>query len=309
MALESDAVRINREAMMPSNSLAKSPFPNPWTTPARIVGWASIGCLAWTAVSVFLLARIWNARQGYHGVLAVILYGGWPAGGLCVILLLTYIALGSIARRTDKIRQAISNGQTLIHWSYPPEYWQQFRRSALKAENARRRTLRFATGSFIILPLVVVAIVACLPPARDRSIPIIISGVCGGLMIVSTIVLIVGTHIDSQRRQRLSTPHDSYVTTLGGYANGDWILWGTTNHRLHDIRIHEGEGSPAFLEFIIQSGQVFNGHRVLIPVNRIPLARKIAATVAQSPNAKGGDKLNSATTVMQVLTMVLRDFI
>lgn len=110
------------------------------------------------------------------------------------------------------------------------------------------------------------------------------------------------------RAKRLAAdrPLECYVSTVAAFANGEWILWGTSNRRLAGVQAVGGvEGMPLMLKFSIEINDNTFYKYVLVPVDCAELAGTVVASILRAGHPGGAAWVEALRTV-GVLSQILR---
>jgi hypothetical protein len=77
---------------------------------------------------------------------------------------------------------------------------------------------------------------------------------------------------------------ETFITRLGVYADGRWILWGTSKLVLKNVQVTlRAGGGTAIMEFTINDGRRDTVEHVLVPASEENLAARIARHLLATP--------------------------
>jgi len=108
------------------------------------------------------------------------------------------------------------------------------------------------------------------------------------------------------RRLDENRPLGCCVSTVAAYANGAWILWGTSNRRLASVDVIGGtDGVPLMLRFCIAMNNNTYYKHVLVPAGEAELANVVAGHIRDAGNP-GGSAWIKALSVAGRLSQLLR---
>lgn len=208
-----------------------------------------------------LLGRHWFEADAVVGVIIMV---------FSLLALIPFFFLRAQARRVDAFLRNIERGEYLARWDYRREEWLAFQRvdSSLWRKKVLKRMAWVGGMSAVGLAVPYFLIVNDHPEDRGTA-GLIMLGI--GLLIP---IVLLGMYWALVRRRArglalTANPPTSYVTPDCAYANGEFILWGTPNLYLNDVRLLTGP--PMMLEFVVRAGNdpdAMLSRRVLVPAGR-----------------------------------------
>ncbi len=282
-------------------------LPNPHVRSMWILFWSMVACLAGAAVAIGI-AALSESDWKRNALTSTLMIGGMIAGGLGLFLPLGLIPLRSSSRRIECFREAFINGQFLVRWDYSNETWlPYFAKVAAQAKKTRQNAMRLIVVilSFAVAGLVVGTFLDGRDGVEQWAVAAAKS-VCITFIVMTLAIAWVTHRTHQQRTALLAKPQVTILGTLGAYANGRWLLWGTATEVLKSIAVTQDADEPAVLRFSIQTGQAVRIEDICIPPNQVALASKIARRITESPDAKGGGGMHDAADVLEGVGNALR---
>jgi hypothetical protein len=274
--------------------------PNPHTRTAQITLVVTVAFLAWGIAALLYAVTHRRASNLFSGVTGFLVIGGLVVGCVGVLLPLLYAAARADARRVELFRREFRAGHYLVRWRYSRESWRAFR-AAVAADEVREsrkldRALTILGAGGLLIALIILIVPRDLIGAGAWPI----SGVTAFLGAVCLAGIPFAALHHRRTRAALERPHDSIVSTIGAYANGKWLMWGTFQHTLHDARVIGGaDGQPPMLEISIRYAKNNFPERILVPAGDEELAHRVAAAIKQAPAAQSGGGAERLTNILR----------
>ena len=286
-------------------------LPNRQAKAARVFGLSLLVSLGYGAVGICMLiahyGKPFDNQSLFHIAVA-----GLVVGGLGVACSLGFFAVLGEARRIEQCRQAMGEGKYLVRWRYSRDTWVQWRQSTSGGEDNKWWIVVGLVGGIGVLALIVALLQWVLPashPKQDSSTPHVLGFV---LLVVSAICALSVTLfvvINASYRRLMQTPQDTYVSTLGVYANGKWIVWGNAFQRLMNVEVLPAtEDSPTTLQFSVNNANNTVPQSILVPDGQQALAERVAQAILAAPEATQGGKALEVFSIYNFLRIVLRLF-
>ena len=264
--------------------------PNPHARTALITLVVTVAFLAWGLAALLYALTHQRAPDLFSGLTGFLVIGGLVVGCVGLLLLLAYPVIRAEARRVELFRREFRAGHFLVRWRYSPESWRAFRAAVAGDQDRESRKLDRALAIIGGGGLLAALIAAPFELAEGGGgVPMFAAPLAGLGLFCLACIPFASLH----RRRRCAyldeRPHISIVSTIGAYANGKWLQWGTFQHTLHDARVIGGaDGQPLMLEISIRYGGHNFAERILVPVGDDELAQRVAAAIKEAPAARSG---------------------
>jgi len=282
------------------------PLPNPYQRSASIAGWVALASIPLLAISAFWVSG--SASRGAAGAGTMLIPGiiGLIVGGISLIgAPIAYISLRSESRRINAVREGLRRGEYIVRWRYDAGEWAVFRQFIMGTRWATRWDL-IILGFFIVAVPIGGMLMMQNATDSDRSAGCIAILVLEGFLILSIICA------ELTRRawhKRIFNATTTLISTLGFYANGRWLVWGTATRTLAGIVIMgENDGTPLRMVFSLSNGEGVSTEEVMVPRGQRNIAERIIASIMNSPASKEGGGLAEAGSWFRTIGALLRMF-
>lgn len=284
----------------------QTPLPNPYQRSASIAGWVALASIPLVVISIFWVSG--SASRSPSGAGTMLIPGiiGLIVGGISLIgAPIAYISLRSESRRINAVREGLRRGEYLVRWRYDPEEWAVFRQFIMGTRWATRWDL-IILGFFIVAVPIGAMLIMRDSTDSDRS-----AGWIAVLCLEGFLVLcIIGAELTRRAwHRRLAGATMTLISTLGFYANGHWLVWGTATRTLAGVVIlGETDGTPLRMVFSLSQGEAVVTEEVMVPRGQRNIAERIIASIMNSPASKEGGGLAEASGWLRTLGALLRMF-
>jgi hypothetical protein len=283
--------------------------PNPHHLTARVTLVAAILALGWGVAALLFALTHRRAPDLFSGGRGFFVIGGLVVGCGGVFLLLFYAAARADAARVELFRRQFRAGHYLVRWRYSDQSWRALRATVSPDESRDAAKLNRALAIIGGGGLLVALFFLIAPRFLDLG-PFADPALAGAAAVLGAICLagipIAALH-RRRRRAALERPHVAILSTIGAYANGKWLMWGTFQHTLSDVQVIGGsDGQPLMLELLIRYGDHDFPERILVPAGQEELARRVAQAIKQAPAATSGGGAQQLTQILRNVSRLRR---
>jgi len=186
--------------------------------------------------------------------------GGFAISFICFFILLCSIVTAIIFWRMSISEEKIKQGKNLIaHWTYSNEEWQKFTKTDLKLDKSYKNMLFYIICGFSIFFGIAFYI-------YDPEDGIYVSYTMIGLIIL--MFFVSRYSIYSVNQSNLKNQGETYISTEGIIANGQFHSWKTLGASLENITYID-DTKPKLLEFeysiIVRFGRQSSFVRIPVP--------------------------------------------
>ena len=256
------------------------------------------------------IAVLRSNSGGLHGVLSLFVFSAIPVAVMALILFPVYLCEQGEANRIDLLRAAFSMKQYLVRWEYSAENWAMFRKSQERSENRCWNAIVWVLGGFAGFFLLLGIFLPMLDHSHGDSNPFVLLAVFGSFSIVLLIILMIYVQMAKKWQLMLETPQPTIIGTMGAYANGHWILWGTAFRKLVRVEVRlPQDPAPLTLELAQTNGSNVTSEHVLVPAADRDLAFQVANRIKAAPTAEQGGRAANAMLIVRLIARILRFFV
>lgn len=203
--------------------------------------------------------------------------GGFAISFICFFLLLCSVITSIIFWRMSILEEKIKNGKNLIaHWTYSKAEWQDFTKTDLNLDKSYKNMLFYIICGFSIFFGIAFYI-------YDPEDGIYVTYVMLGLIVL--MFFVSKYSIYSANQNNLKNQGETYISTEGVIANGQFHSWKTLGAQLENITYID-DTKPKLLEFeysiIVRYGRQSSFVRIPVPKNEEKNVKEICEKILKS---------------------------